>query len=152
MKLHRPVRNNSHIPPVVFSPRPPPRRLSRRCPPPSSSPPPPPPPRLAALTFSVSRPFTGGNGVLVDILCASRAAQRCSGLGRAEQTRRGPSGESGASVPLSTSPVNTANGGLLPQHSARTGPADTPDFLIGFVHFPSGRLVADRKKKGRKRV
>lgn len=71
-----------------------------------------------------------------------------AGWGRAEQTRRGPSGESGASVPLSTSPVNTANGGLLPQHSARTGPADTPDFLIGFVHFPSGRLVADRK--GRK--
>lgn len=71
--------------------------------------------QITTLTFSVSRSFTVGNGVLVDILCASQAAQRCSGAG---QTRRGPSGRA---VPLSfsTSPVNnTADCGSLPQHSA----------------------------------
>lgn len=53
-----------------------------------------------ALTFSVSRSFTVGNGVLVDILCASQAAPRCSELGRAEQTRGGPSGSAAPPAPL----------------------------------------------------
>lgn len=76
---------------------------------------------VQTLTFSVSRSFTVGNGVLVDILCVSQAARRCSRLGKeAGQTRRGPSGQSGAAVP-SLHPLETTPRTAALHHSiART--------------------------------
>lgn len=52
---------------------------------------------VQTLTFSVSRSFTVGNGVLVDILCVSQAARRCwaKKRGRHGAVRRG------RAVPLS---------------------------------------------------
>lgn len=78
-------------------------------------------PGVQTLTFSVSRSFTVGNGVLVDILCVSQAARRCSRLGKeAGQTRRGPSGQSGAAVP-SLHPLETTPRTAALHHSiART--------------------------------
>lgn len=62
-------------------------------------------PESQILTFSVSRSFTVGNGVLVDILCVSQAAVRCSGRSGAERSRHGAVRSGGASLhPLVTTP------------------------------------------------
>lgn len=95
------------------------------------------------LTFSVSRSFTVGNGVLVDILWGSQAAQRCSGLGRADTARRG------ASVPFSTSPDS---GRLLAQHCAhRWTPADASDFLLRFLCSPFRWTSVRQERRKKKR-
>lgn len=92
-----------------------------------------PPPALSGeqiLTFSVSRSFTVGNGVLVDILRVWQAAERCSGLGRHGSLGRSVRGAERGHRPLSTSPGAKTPGAAALHHTiARTRRVSLTSFV-----------------------